>query len=167
MAEPNKGTQTTGTTTGSTSGTSASGSSTGVGSGMSGAASAGQHTTGQSGQGSQSTTTSGQSGAAARQARDPQAHSQMEQPREMLNQAKRTANDAYQRASETVNDTYEQALDYTRENPGKAALVMFGVGVGVGLLLANGSMMGGRNRTRRIVPPVMNAISEIASELFR
>jgi hypothetical protein len=66
-----------------------------------------------------------------------------------------------------MNDTYEQALDYTRENPGKAALVMFGVGIGVGLLLANSTNLTGRSRTRRIVPPVMNALSDIAAELFR
>jgi hypothetical protein len=56
-------------------------------------------------------------------------------------------------------------MDYSREHPGRSTLVAFGVGVGLGLLIA-GSFTA-RSRARRIVPPVMNALSEIASELFR
>jgi hypothetical protein len=64
-----------------------------------------------------------------------------------------------------LSGAWEQAMTYSRANPGKATLIVFGVGVGLGLLMANGFTT--RSRTRRIVPPVMNALSEIASELFR
>ncbi|HEX4949975.1 MAG TPA: hypothetical protein VFZ34_25135 [Blastocatellia bacterium] len=86
---------------------------------------------------------------------------------EMIDQAKQTVNDVYERATRSVNETLGQAKEYSRENPGTATLVAFGVGVGVGVLLASGVFNSGRSRTQRIVPPVMNALSEIAGELFR
>jgi hypothetical protein len=63
------------------------------------------------------------------------------------------------------NKTLEQAMNYSRENPGKSTLIAFGVGVGVGLLMTNSFTT--RSRSQRIVPPLMNALSEIASALFR
>ncbi|MGE0130791.1 MAG: hypothetical protein AB7U82_22160 [Blastocatellales bacterium] len=84
---------------------------------------------------------------------------------EMRDQARQGMSEAYGRASQGLNETWEQAMDYSREHPGKSTLIAFGVGVGVGLLVANG--FASRSRTRRIVPPVMNALSEIASEFFR
>ena len=84
---------------------------------------------------------------------------------EVVDKAKQTVTDAYKRTSETLNEGYEQAKDYGRENPGQTALVMFGVGIGVGIWLANG--MSSRSRASRIVPPVMNALSDIAMQLFR
>ncbi|MGH9837687.1 MAG: hypothetical protein ACREEM_02765 [Blastocatellia bacterium] len=86
---------------------------------------------------------------------------------EAVDQARQTVNDAYQRASRSVNETLGQAKEYSRENPGTATLVAFGVGVGVGVLLASGVLSSGRSRSQRIVPPVMNALSEIAAEVFR
>ena len=56
-------------------------------------------------------------------------------------------------------------MNYSRENPGKSTLIAFGVGIGVGLLMTNGITT--RSRSQRIVPPLMNALSEIASALFR
>ena len=82
-----------------------------------------------------------------------------------IQQAKQAATDAYNRASQGLSDSYTQALDYGRENPGKMALIAFGAGIGIGLLLANG--IGTSNRTDRIMPPVMNALSAIASEFLR
>jgi hypothetical protein len=82
-----------------------------------------------------------------------------------IQQAKQAATDAYNRASQGVSDTYTQALDYGKENPGKMALIAFGAGIGIGLLLANGFSTS--NRTDRIMPPVMNALSAIASEFLR
>ena len=82
-----------------------------------------------------------------------------------VEQAKETLSNAYEQTSRTLNQTYNQALDYGRENPGTALLIAFGAGVGVGLLLAGG--IGSRSRTSRIVPPVMNAVSEIVNELLR
>ena len=177
MAEPNKGTQSTGTSTSST-GASSTGSTTG---GSTGSTGTGTSSTGSTGMGTSSTGTGsmGQStytgtgagsstGSAARMAREqssmPQG-GQAGQAGEAMHQAKQKVTDAYNRASDTMNQTYEQALSYGRSNPGTTMLITFGVGLGVGLLLANSAAQ--RTRTRRIVPPVMNALSEIASEIFR
>lgn len=84
---------------------------------------------------------------------------------EMADKAKQAVTDAYQRTSQTLNESYEQAVGYGREHPGQTALICFGVGVGVGLWLA--SSVNSRSRASRIVPPVMNALSDIAVQLFR
>lgn len=86
---------------------------------------------------------------------------------EMVDQAKQTVNDAYQRASRSVNETVEQAKVYSRENPGTTTLIAFGAGIGVGLLLAGGVLTSHRSRSQRLVQPVMTALTEIAGELFR
>jgi ElaB/YqjD/DUF883 family membrane-anchored ribosome-binding protein len=87
---------------------------------------------------------------------------------DVADQARETINQAYTRASRGMNETWDQAMDYSKDHPATATLIAFGAGVGVGLFLA-GSLGGfqSRSRTRRIVPPVMNAISEIAREFFR
>lgn len=85
----------------------------------------------------------------------------------IVDQAKQAVNDAYHQASRSVNETLDHAKEYSRENPGTATLVAFGVGVGVGVLLTSGVLTSGRSRSQRIVPPVMTALSEIAAELFR
>ena len=88
------------------------------------------------------------------------------QANEAINQAKQTVTDAYNRASQGLSETYSQAIDYGRDNPGKLTLIAFGAGIGVGILLSSG-FGSSRNRTDRIVPPVMNALSAIAAEIFR
>lgn len=178
MPEPTKSTQEAGKTPGSTTGSSAGSLGGGAGSGMTGGATG--HSTGQplgGGQASQTT-----SGSAARQAREhssskydqsgyDQSGSSSTMEREVgeitgqTRRARQSVSDTYHRASHGLNETWEQAMDYSRENPGRSTLIAFGVGVGVGLLMANGFAT--RSRTRRIVPPVMNALSEIATELFR
>src|SRR5215813_4209120 len=85
---------------------------------------------------------------------------------ETINQAKQAVTGAYNRASQELSATYKQAMDYGRDNPGKLTLIAFGAGIGVGILLAGG-VGSSRNRTDRIVPPVMNALSAIAAEIFR
>jgi ElaB/YqjD/DUF883 family membrane-anchored ribosome-binding protein len=116
----------------------------------------------------------GATGSAARPARDLSAESThddsdislaAQRGKEVLGQAKQTVNEAYEKTSKALNQSYEQAVDYGRDNPGKTALIAFGVGIGVGLWLANTATP--RNRASRIVPPVMNAVSNIVSELFR
>ena len=89
----------------------------------------------------------------------------VDQAREQFGEAYDRASEVYERASRGVTETVDQAIDYGRKNPGTATLVAFGAGVGIGLLIANG--LNTRSRSQRIVPPVMNALSEIAAELFR
>jgi hypothetical protein len=112
-------------------------------------------------------TAGGQTGHATRQAREhsPGGARGYRGSSETMDQMRQGVSEAYNRASHSMNETWEQAMSYGREHPGKATLIAFGAGVGVGLLLAGGFVT--RSRTRRIVPPVMNALSEIASEIFR
>jgi ElaB/YqjD/DUF883 family membrane-anchored ribosome-binding protein len=84
--------------------------------------------------------------------------------KDMAEGAKEKLTRAYDRTAEAVNGTYQKAVEYGKENPGKTTLIAFGVGVGVGMLLASGRSPRGRGR---FVPPVMNALSEIATQLFR
>lgn len=86
---------------------------------------------------------------------------------EIAGQAKEVATDVYNRASQGLNQGYQQAMDYGRENPGKTTLIAFGAGLGVGLLLAGALTPPSRTRASRVVPPIMNALSDIATELFR
>jgi ElaB/YqjD/DUF883 family membrane-anchored ribosome-binding protein len=178
MAEPNKTTQDKSTTTGSNPGTTADRTSTASGqSGYSGGTSGttgGSGTTGStSSTGSMSGgTSSGMSGSATQRAQSQSGGASYGggqgagQAGEVMGQAKQAVTDAYERTSRTVNDTYHQAMDYGRENPGTMTLIAFGAGVAVGLLIAGG-FAGSRSRTSRLVPPVMNALSEIASEFIR
>jgi ElaB/YqjD/DUF883 family membrane-anchored ribosome-binding protein len=85
---------------------------------------------------------------------------------EALNQAKRKAGQVYDQANKSLNEQYGKAMEYGRENPGKMTLIAFGVGVGVGLAVA-GSYPTTQSRRRRMVGPVMDALSSIANELFR
>lgn len=87
-----------------------------------------------------------------------------EQP--IMDQARQAVNDVYERTTRSINGTYHQAMEYGRENPGTMTLIAFGAGVAVGLLIA-GSFTSSRSRTSRIVPPIMNALSEIAEEFLR
>jgi ElaB/YqjD/DUF883 family membrane-anchored ribosome-binding protein len=54
---------------------------------------------------------------------------------EIIDQAKQKAGAAYEQANQRVSEQYEKAIDYGRENPGITALLAFGLGIGVGLLL--------------------------------
>ena len=85
---------------------------------------------------------------------------------EMYDQAKRKAEKVYDQANKSLNEQYGKAMDYGRENPGKMTLIAFGVGVGVGLVVA-GSYAAPHTRRRRIAEPVINALSSIAQELLR
>lgn len=162
----------TGSTTGTT-GTSSSGGSspsttpnrTSTAAGQSGYSSG---TTGQGGsQGTQGTTGSATQRAQTYSGGESYGReSGQSSTQEMMDQAKQTLSDAYDRTAKGVNQTYHQAMDYGRENPGTMTLIAFGAGVAVGLLIAGG-VGGSRSRTSRIVPPVMNALSDIAQELFR
>jgi ElaB/YqjD/DUF883 family membrane-anchored ribosome-binding protein len=85
---------------------------------------------------------------------------------EALDQAKKKVGRVYDQANKSLIEQYEKAMDYGRENPGKTTLVALGVGAGVGLLVAN-SFNAPRSRRRRLVEPIMNALSTLAKDLFR
>ena len=84
---------------------------------------------------------------------------------EMIDQAKRKADQVYNQASKSLNEQYGRVIDYGRENPGKATLIAFGVGVGVGLIAAGS--FNARSRRSRMVEPIMNALSVLACNLVR
>ncbi|HKY03580.1 MAG TPA: hypothetical protein VJQ56_01755 [Blastocatellia bacterium] len=87
------------------------------------------------------------------------------QANDMATQAQQAVTNAYDKTAETLSHTYDQAITYGRENPGKFALIAFGAGIGIGILLANS---GSRStRTARVAEPVVNALSQIAMEFLR
>ena len=59
-------------------------------------------------------------------------------------------------------ELYEQAKTFGRENPERTALIAFGVGVGVGLLVGTR-----RSRSGRIVQPLIDAAYDVTSALVR
>jgi ElaB/YqjD/DUF883 family membrane-anchored ribosome-binding protein len=80
-------------------------------------------------------------------------------------QTKEVVSDTYDKTTDVLNGAYQRVLVYGRQNPGTTMLVAFGAGAGVGLLLA----ASGRKRSRSSYygESVVNAVSQIASELFR
>lgn len=80
-------------------------------------------------------------------------------------QTRQAVSDAYEKTSETLSHTYDQAMTFGRQHPGQLTLIAFGAGIGVGLLLATGFT--GRSRSSRIIEPVGQALTQIASEIFR
>jgi hypothetical protein len=78
---------------------------------------------------------------------------------------KQFVSDTYDKTTDVMNGAYQQVLVYGRQNPGTTILMAFGAGAGVGLLLA----ATGRNSRRSSYygEPVVNAVSQIASGLFR
>ncbi|MHB8122153.1 MAG: hypothetical protein ACYDG4_08365 [Desulfuromonadaceae bacterium] len=84
---------------------------------------------------------------------------------EAYGKAEQAAGEAYDKTTQKVKETYEKARSYSSENPGMTILVALGVGVGIGLLL--GASSSHRSRTGRIAQPVINALSDIAHEVFR
>jgi ElaB/YqjD/DUF883 family membrane-anchored ribosome-binding protein len=83
---------------------------------------------------------------------------------EVSGQTEQSARDVHDKTAQTVSETYEQVKSYSSKNPGKTILIALGIGVGLGLLL---SASGRHSRTGRFARPVVNALSEIALEVFR
>ena len=83
---------------------------------------------------------------------------------EVYGQAEHAVSDVYDKTAQAVSETYEQAKSYSSENPGKTILIALGVGVGLGFLLGASSR---HSRTGRFARPVVNALSDIALEVFR
>jgi ElaB protein len=84
---------------------------------------------------------------------------------EVMDQTRQAVTNAYEKTSETLSNTYDQAVTYGRENPGTFALIAFGAGIGIGVLLASG--LGGRSRMSRIAEPIVGALSQVAIEFLR
>jgi ElaB/YqjD/DUF883 family membrane-anchored ribosome-binding protein len=92
------------------------------------------------------------------------AHSVLERGTEVYDHAKQTVSDVYDKTSKAVCKTCEQAKSYTSKNPGTTILIALGLGLGVGILLGARTH---HSRTGRFAQPVVNALSDIALELFR
>ena len=92
------------------------------------------------------------------------AQSTLDGGAEVYGQAERAVSEVYDKSAQTVSKTYEQAMSYSSENPGKTILIALGIGVGLGFLLGASSH---RLRTGGFDQPVVNALSDIASKLFR
>jgi ElaB/YqjD/DUF883 family membrane-anchored ribosome-binding protein len=92
------------------------------------------------------------------------AQSTLERRAEVHNHAQPAASDGREKAARVVRETYGQVKIYSRRNPGKTILIALGVGVGLGILLGANSR---HSRTGRFARPVVNALSEIALEIFR
>ena len=84
---------------------------------------------------------------------------------ESLQQATTKAGAAYDKTTEKAHDYYDKVRSYSLDNPGKLIFITLGIGVGVGLLLGANSHH--HSRTGRMVQTMVNALSEIATELFR
>jgi hypothetical protein len=94
----------------------------------------------------------------------PIAHEATNRGSEAFNSTKRPMSQAYDRSARALGDTYDHALAYGRQNPGKTALIAFGIGVGVGVFL-----LGSRrhSRVRRYGEPIVNVLSNVAREFIR
>ena len=88
----------------------------------------------------------------------------LERGAEAYGQAEKAVGDVYDKTAKAVGETYEQAKSYSKKNPDKALFIALGIGVGLGLLLGASSR---RSRTGGFAQPVVNALSDIASKLFR
>ncbi len=94
----------------------------------------------------------------------PSAQDVLNQGSRSYEETKRAMGHAYERSTRAIGETYDQALEYGRHNPGKAALIAFGIGIGVGMLLLGS---GRRSRVSRYGEPIVNALSNMALEFVR
>jgi hypothetical protein len=83
----------------------------------------------------------------------------------MMDQAKLKVGQVYNQANRNLNEQYERVIGYGRRSPGKATLMAFGAGVGLGLLVAGS--INARRRRSRLIEPVMNALSALTCNLIR
>ena len=92
-----------------------------------------------------------------------------EKAREVIEGTRQKLTHAYDRTTSNINQQYGKVVDYGKEHPGTATLLAFGIGLGAGLLLSQqlSHRHAQPSRTSRIVPPVMNALSLMANQLFR
>jgi len=94
----------------------------------------------------------------------PSAQDIMNHESRAYEETKKAMGHAYERSSRAIGETYDHALEYGRNNPGKALMIAFGIGVGFGMLLLGS---GRRSRVSRYGEPVVNALSNMAREFIR
>lgn len=80
-------------------------------------------------------------------------------------QTKEVVSEAYDKTAAVLSGAYQEVMVYARKNPGTTMLVAFGAGAGVGLLLAASGIK--RGRSAYFGEPVVNAVSQIASDFLR
>lgn len=94
----------------------------------------------------------------------PTAHDVMNEGAKAYDETRRAMGHAYQQSSQAFSRSYDQAMEYGRSHPGKTALIAFGVGVGIGMLLLGSSRRSGISRYGE---PVVNALSDMALQFIR
>jgi ElaB protein len=87
----------------------------------------------------------------------------MNRTAEAYDHTKETASRAYDKTSQALTDSYAHAMTYGRENPGKMTMIAFGIGFGMGLLVASSR----RGRVSRYAEPLVTALSDIALDFVR
>lgn len=83
---------------------------------------------------------------------------------EVYQKTSEAVGEAYEKTADVVSGAYEQAISYGRENPALMTLIAFGLGVGVGLLLASSVR---QSRYRSLTAPIVDAISDFANDYLR
>lgn len=91
------------------------------------------------------------------------AEKALERGAEVYEQAEKAGSEAYDKTAQAVSQTFEKAKSYSSENPGQTILIALGIGFGLGFILGASSR---RSRTGRFAQPVVNALSDLALEIF-
>lgn len=94
----------------------------------------------------------------------PTAHSVVNEGARAYEETRRAMGQAYQQSAQAVGRSYDQAMEYGRSHPGRTALISFGIGVGIGMLLIGSSRRSGISRYGE---PVVNALSNMALQFIR
>jgi ElaB/YqjD/DUF883 family membrane-anchored ribosome-binding protein len=88
---------------------------------------------------------------------------------ETYKKVEQAANQAYDQTAKVLNESYQQVSSYAHENPQKSTLIAFGVGLGLGLLLASrgGWRSSGWRPNRHYAAPVIDALYDVALAFVR
>jgi ElaB/YqjD/DUF883 family membrane-anchored ribosome-binding protein len=85
---------------------------------------------------------------------------------ETYEKVEHAATQAYDQTAKVLNESYQQVSEYAHKNPEKTTLIAFGVGLGLGLLLA-GRSSGGWRSNRYYAAPVIDALYDVAMAFVR
>lgn len=85
---------------------------------------------------------------------------------ETYQKVEHAAGEAYDQTAKVLNESYQQVSEYAHKNPEKTTLIAFGVGLGLGLLLA-GRSSGGWRSNRYYAAPVIDALYDVAMAFVR